>query len=111
MRKLGLLRLLTNPKVMGNDILHLAGTLEVYDRWLEDPRVELVAEPRATESKFRQSIVPLAPQAATKTIADCYLIGFAEAAGGQLVTFHRGLASAARSCKVPVTLLRAAPPY
>jgi predicted nucleic acid-binding protein len=102
---LGLLRLLTNQKVIGDSTITLAGALQLYDRWAEDPRVELAAEPRGAETLFRQAIAPFALQAATKAAADCYLIGFAEAAGAHVVTFDRGLAATALFRQVPVALL------
>ena len=105
---LGLLRLLTNQKVMGDSATSLAGALQLYDRWAEDPRVELVAEPRGAETLFRRAIAPFALQTATKTVADCYLIGFAEAAGAHVVTFDRGLAATAIFRQVPVELLEPA---
>jgi toxin-antitoxin system PIN domain toxin len=102
---LGLLRLLTNQKVMGDSTTTLAGALQLYDRWAEDPRVELAAEPRGAETLFRQAIAPFALQTATKAVADCYLIGFAEAAGAHVVTFDRALAATAIFRQVPVALL------
>ena len=75
---------------MGDSTTSLAGALQIYDRWAEDPRVELAAEPRGAETLFRQAIAPFALQSATKAVADCYLIGFAEAAGAHVVTFDRG---------------------
>jgi hypothetical protein len=100
----GFLRLLTNRKAMGGSTSTLAGALQLYDRWTQDPRVELVAEPRGAEAFFRQAAAPFAGQPATKAIADCYLAGFAEAAGAHLVTLDRGLAAAAQFRQVPVTL-------
>ena len=97
---LGLLRLLTNQKVMGDSTTTLAGALQLYDRWAE--------EPRGAETLFRQAIAPFGLQAATKAVADCYLIGFAEAAGAHVVTFDRGLAATARFRQVPVALLEPA---
>ena len=108
---LGFLRLLTNQAVMGDSTTTLGGALQLYDRWTEDPRVELAPEPRGTEALIRQSMAPLARQPATKAIADCYLVAFAEAAGANVVTFDRGLAAAAQFRQVAVTLLEAiAPP-
>lgn len=104
---LGFLRLLTNRKVMGGSTTTLAGALELYDRWTADPRVELVPEPRGMEALFRQAAAPFARQPATKAIADCYLAGFAEAAGAHVVTFDRGLAATAQFRQVPVVLLEA----
>jgi uncharacterized protein len=102
---LGFLRLLTNRQVMGDSTTTLAGALQLYDRWRQDPRVELAPELRGTEALFRQAMAPLSLLPATKAIADCYLVGFAEAASAHLVTFDRGLAATARFRQIPLTLL------
>jgi len=102
---LGFLRLLTNRQVMGDSTTTVAGALQIYDNWRQDPRVELAAELRGTEALFRQAIAPHSLQPATKAIADCYLVGFAEAADAHLVTFDRGLAATAQFRQVPVALL------
>ena len=102
---LGFLRLLTNQQVMGDSTTTLAEALQLYDRWTEDPRVELAAESRGTEALFRQATVPYSLQPATKAIVDCYLVGFAESSGAHLVTFDRGLTATARFRHVPVALL------
>jgi len=102
---LGFLRLLTNQQVMGESTTTLAAALQLYDRWTEDPRVELAPEPRGAETLFRQAMMLFAGQPATKAIADCYLVGFAEATGAHLVTFDRGLANTARFRLVPALLL------
>ena len=111
---LGFLRLLTNQHVMGDSTTTIAEALQLYDRWSEDPRVELAAELRGTEALFRHATAPYSLQPATKGIADCYLVGFAEAAGAHLVTFDKGLTATARFRHVPVALLapanRTAPP-
>ena len=70
--------------------------------------MELAPEPRGAETLFRQATAPFALQPATKAIADCYLVGFAEAAGAQVVTFDRSLAATARFRQVPVALLEPA---
>ena len=104
---LGFLRLLTNRQVMGDSTTTVSGALELYDRWRQDPRVELAAEVRGTEALVREALAPHLRQPATKAIADCYLIGFAEAAGAGLVTFDRGLAANAQIRQIPVVLLAA----
>ena len=93
---------------MGDSTFTLDGALGVYDQWMEDPRVELAAEMRGTEISFRQAMELHGQQSATKALAYCYLVGFAEAAGAKLVTFDQGLAATARLRKVPVTVLTAA---
>lgn len=102
---LGFLRLLTNRHVLGDSTMTLAGALQLYDRWRQDPRVELASELRGTEALFRQVLAPHLRHPATKAIADCYLVGFAEAAGAHLVTFDSGLAATAQFRRVPVALL------
>lgn len=102
---LGFLRLLTNQQVMGDSTTDLAGALQLYDRWMQDPRVDLAPEPHGAETLFRQAVAPFALRPATKAVADCYLVGFAEAAGAHVVTFDRGLAATAQFRQVPVVLL------
>ena len=53
---LGLLRLLTNQKVMAGDTFNIAGALAIYDRWRLDPRVEFASEPRQTDAAFRRAL-------------------------------------------------------
>ena len=105
---LGLLRLLTNRKVMGGSTIDVEGALDLYDRWRQDPRVDLAPEPRGTEERFRQVLGLHAREPATKAIGDCYLAGFAEAADARLVTFDKGLAAAAQSRGIQVALLEPA---
>lgn len=93
---LGLLRLLTNTAAMGNETLTLRRAWTVYDRWLQDPRVEFYPEPRNVGSAFRDATEPFAAKAATKWVGDCWLLAFAEAAQARLVTFDRALHSFAR---------------
>jgi len=103
---LGLFRLLTNTQVMGGSVVTIAGALNLYDEWRQDPRIELAPEPPGIDPLLRRALAKFNAQAATKAIADSYLVAFAEAAGAQLVTFDRGLAHAARSRRLPVTLLK-----
>jgi len=102
---LGMLRLLTNQRVMGDDMLSLAEAWDVYDDWRQDPRVDLIPEPPGIEPMFRQATAPFSKVAASNVVADCYLVGFAQAAGARVVTFDKGLARTAQLRKVPVTLL------
>ncbi len=92
---------------MGDSVVTVGGALKLYDRWRHDPQVELAPEPQGMETNFRQALSLFAEQAATKAVADCYLLGFAATAGARIVTFDKGLAETARRREVPVTLLRA----
>ncbi len=94
--QIGLLRLLTNTAVMGDQTLTLRQAWAIYDRWLEDPRVEFCPEPRDLEAGFRQATQPFAARQASKWVGDCWLLAFTEAAKAQLVTFDRALHQFAR---------------
>jgi toxin-antitoxin system PIN domain toxin len=94
--QLGMLRLLTNPQVMGAKPLTLAKAWEVYDRWLEDPRVEYFAEPRSVDTVFRDLTKAHASQPATKSVGDCWLLACSSEMGSTLVTFDRALLAFAR---------------
>jgi hypothetical protein len=94
--QIGLLRLLTNSSVMGEQTLVLREAWKVYDRWAEDPRVEFYPEPRNVESGLRQVLEPFAAQPASKWVGDGWLLAFAIAARATLVTFDRALYEFAR---------------
>lgn len=88
---LGFLRLLTNSKVMDESTVTVGEAPNLYQQWTQDPRIEFAPKPRGMENAFRDAFALFAFQPATKTIADCYLVGFAEASDSRLVTFGRGL--------------------
>jgi toxin-antitoxin system PIN domain toxin len=94
--QLGLLRLLTNDAVMGEETLTLRRAWAVYDRWLHDPRVEFYPEPRNADAAFRRATEPFAGKAASKWVGDCWLLAYAEATQARLVTFDQALCELAR---------------
>jgi toxin-antitoxin system PIN domain toxin len=102
--QIGLLRLLSNESLMGQQALTLHKAWSVYDRWLEDPRVEFYPEPRDLESAFRDATAPFAGKAASKWVGDCYLLAFAKSTGSTLVTFDRALYNLARKERCPACL-------
>jgi len=89
--QLGILRLLTNRAAMGDKTLTLGEAWDVYERWLEDSRVEFLPEPRQIDAEFRKATKPFSAMQATKWVPDCWLLAFAEAAQARLVTFDRAL--------------------
>lgn len=90
--QLGLLRLLTTDAVMGDDkVLSQSEAWQVYERWLEDDRVLLLAEPAAIEESFRA--FSQNKRSAPKDWADSYLAAFANVGGLRLVTFDQTLRS------------------
>jgi toxin-antitoxin system PIN domain toxin len=103
--QLGLLRLVTNAQVMGVSVLNLQDAFALYDRLLEDPRIELNAEPEGLDRLMRTASRPFARQIATKAIGDLYLMGFAIAAEATMVTFDKAMARALGTQQSPVLLL------
>jgi hypothetical protein len=102
--QIGLLRLLTNESVMGQQTLTLRKAWSVYDRWLNDPRVEFCHEPRDLEVEFRQATTPFAGKAASKWVGDCYMLAYANATNSTLVTFDRALFHLARKQRCPAVI-------
>ena len=94
--QLGLLRLLTNTAVMGDQLLTLKEAWQVYDSWIADPRVEFYLEPRGVDASFRKMTRPFASLPSSKVIGDCWLLAFAADIQATLVTFDRALLSHAR---------------
>jgi toxin-antitoxin system PIN domain toxin len=93
--QLGLLRLLTAPAIMRDEVMTQPQAWAAYDRWLSDPRVEFVDEPAGLETRFRA--LTRLRQPATKDWADSYLAAFASVGQLTLVTFDRGLRSRVKS--------------
>jgi hypothetical protein len=62
--QLGLLCLLTNLSVMGEQTLILRDAWAVYDHWLEDSRVEFYPEPSGLDAVFKEVTAPFAGQSA-----------------------------------------------
>ncbi len=89
--QIGLLRLLTNQSVMGEQTLTLRRAWGVYDRWLSDPRVDIYPEPRGLDAGFREATAPFAGKAASKSVGDCYLLAYAKHSDAVLVTFDKAL--------------------
>jgi toxin-antitoxin system PIN domain toxin len=103
--QLGLLRLVTNAQVMGDSVVSLQDAFALYDRLLEDPRIDLNAEPQGLDQLMRAAARPFARHRATKAVGDLYLIAFAVAAQATMVTFDKAMARALRVQQSPVLLL------
>ncbi|HZB87372.1 MAG TPA: TA system VapC family ribonuclease toxin [Terracidiphilus sp.] len=102
--QIGLLRLLTNTSVMGDQTLVLRRAWRVFDRWLEDPRVEFYPEPRSIDAEFRKATEPFASRPASKWVGDCWLLAIAAGSGATLVTFDKALHDFARKRGNPVLI-------
>ena len=93
--QLGLLRLLTTQAVMGREVMTQPEAWQIYDRWLEDPRVAFIDEPAGLEQAFRS--YSRRRSAAPKEWADAYLLAFAAISGLKLVTFDQAFRERAKS--------------
>jgi hypothetical protein len=92
--QIGLLRLLTTASAMNGRPLTMPAAWRVYDALFGDDRVAFVDEPSAIDAGFRH--FTRSPNASPKLWADAWLLAFAEAAGGAVVTFDRALGSGSR---------------
>jgi toxin-antitoxin system PIN domain toxin len=94
--QIGLLRLLTNTAVMGDQTLTLRKAWAVYDGWISDPRVEFYPEPRNMDAAFRSATDPFASRHASKAVGDCWVLAYSREVRAALVTFDRALHEFAR---------------
>ena len=86
--QLGLLRLLSNAAIMGNDVCTIQQAWAIYDMVIEDARFEMVNEPNELEVFLRQYTT--SGQVSPKLWQDAYLAAFARAGRLRLVTFDQG---------------------
>jgi uncharacterized protein len=97
--QLSVLRLLTTAGAMNGKPLTLDQAWRAHDRLFEDDRVVLFAEPEGVEKGFRE--YARGQSASPKLWSDAWLLAFARAAGGTLVTFDRALAARGALCLLP----------
>ena len=90
---------------MGDSTHDMEAAWKVYDRWLNDPRVQFHNEPRGVDAAFRQATASFGSKPASKWIGDCYLLAFAKEAGATLVTFDKALMNLSRKHQCPAIIL------
>ena len=93
--EMGLLRLLTNLRVMGEDTLKPARAWSVLDGFYQDARILFAAEPRGLEPSWRA--LTAKRSSGTNFWTDAYLAAFGSAAGYTVVTFDRGFSAFPKS--------------
>ena len=94
--QLSVLRLLTTAAAMNGRPLGMDQAWHAYDRFFMDDRVTFFAEPGGVEKRFRE--YARGRTASPKLWTDAWLLAFARAAGGTLVTFDKRLASQGARC-------------
>ena len=102
--QLGLLRLLTNSKVMAKDAMTQRAAWGIYDRTMTDERVNFTAEPPAVETELRR--LTQSSSGSTRVWSDAYLASFASAGGLTVATMDKGFAAMKR---IDVVYLGASP--
>ena len=100
---MGLLRLLTNAKVMGRAPRTIVQAWETFAQLRADRRFVFAAEPDRVESAWRQLMTQAGVGPSSWT--DAYLAAFAEAHSYSLITFDNGFA---RWSGLKLTLLSSA---
>jgi hypothetical protein len=86
--QMGFLRLLTNPRVMGDDVLNQRQAWDVYEKLARDPRVVFALEPRDIEAVWKR--LTQSAFAATGLWTDAYIAALALLRNFQVISFDRG---------------------
>lgn len=87
--QMGVLRILTNPSVMKDEVKSASEFWDGWERLIEDERFALVGEPAGLQNAWRTLTAALPRGKPAET--DCYLAAFAIAGRRSLVSFDRGL--------------------
>jgi toxin-antitoxin system PIN domain toxin len=87
--QISVLRLLTTAALMDGKPLTMDQAWQALDKFFTDDRVVLAPEPPDAGARFRN--IARGDTASPKLWADAWLLAFAEAAGGTVITFDRGL--------------------
>jgi len=88
--QMGVLRLLTHPAVMKEEVLTPVEFWGGWDTLMGDERMSLVSEPRGLERAWRDLTARLPAGMSAGT--DAYLAALARSGGWRLATFDRGIA-------------------
>ncbi len=86
----GFLRVASNRKAMGDDVMTLPDAWQAYDTILSDPKVSFFDEPINLDAHWRS--FTMSASFSPNIWTDAYLAAFACAADLQIVTFDRGFA-------------------
>lgn len=86
--QMGVLRILTNPAWLKDDVLPAGAVWDAWDLLLTDDRFSAVDEPPRLEAEWRSLTEEMAAGQCAET--DAYLAAFALAGGYRVLTFDRG---------------------
>jgi uncharacterized protein len=88
---LGLVRLLSQPKVMGQGVLNLVQAMGLYQQFRTVPGVDLIAETKQCDSVLQGLVVTHSANQPlpTRLWTDAYLAALAQNSGVRLVSFDQ----------------------
>jgi toxin-antitoxin system PIN domain toxin len=88
---LGLVRLLSQPKVMGQGVLNLVQAMALYKQFRAVAGVDLLAEPKQCDSVLQALVVAHSTNQPlpTRLWTDAYLAALAQSSGVRLVSFDQ----------------------
>ena len=84
-----LVRLLSQPKLMGAAVLSLNQALAIYRQWLATPEVGLLADSAALDDTLEQLLNQAGSAQPARLWTDICLAATAQSAGLRMVTFDR----------------------
>jgi uncharacterized protein len=96
--QMGLLRLLSNPAIMGEDVINRSQAWRIYDELLADERVVWAEEPAELDAVWRA--ISARDDKSHKLWTDDYLAAFAQASEATLVTLDHNVGARYPSVRV-----------
>jgi uncharacterized protein len=99
---MGLLRLLSNPAIMGTDVIERSQAWRTYDQLWADERVVWADEPVELDAVWRA--ISARNDTSHKLWTDDYLAAFAQASESALITLDRRVAARYPSVRVELLL-------
>jgi uncharacterized protein len=100
--QMGLLRLLTNPAIMGDDAIDRSQAWRTYDQLWADERVLWADEPAELDAVWRA--ISARDDKSHKLWSDDYLAAFAQASDATLITLDRKARTRYPSVRVELLL-------
>lgn len=86
---MGLVRLLSQPRMAGNNAIPLSQAMALYRQWVATPEVALLPDSPGVEDAIEQILLSRGEPQPTRLWTDICLAATAQSAGLRMVTFDR----------------------
>lgn len=86
---MGLVRVLSQPRAMGPNVLTLTQAMAMYRQWIETPAVGLLADPPGSDDAIAQLLGRRGELPPIRLWTDMFLSATAQSVGLRVVTFDR----------------------